>query len=170
MAIVDCKNGIKRLFKWIDFLVRTKRGKRRLRLNHTARKFHEWVPLQMLELKQSVLPLWGMQVREINSSKRANYAQNPSLRHWHCKTPQNKVATGKLPNKVTQTNDPRGSSLALHTSVGFSWGLWVTQVSCGHFSWSNLWFAHDDTSLPPRSVCPRCLFKSHLMPRFFFPF
>lgn len=79
MAIVDCRNGIKRLFKGIDFLVRTKRGKRRLRLNHTARKFHEWVPLQMLELKQSVLPAsWGMQVREINFSKIANYAQNPS--------------------------------------------------------------------------------------------
>lgn len=51
----------------------------------------------MLELKQSVLSLWGMQVREINCFKTANYEQNPSLRRVHCKTPQNKVATGKLP-------------------------------------------------------------------------
>lgn len=86
-------------------------------MNHTARKFHEWVPLQMLELKQSVLPPWGMQVREINFSQRANYRQNSSLRHMHRNIPQDKIATGKLPNNVTQTNEPSGSSLALCTRV-----------------------------------------------------
>lgn len=54
--------------------------------------------------------------------------------HLHCKTPQNKVATGKLPNNVIQTNDTSGSTLALSTGVGFSWGLFVSQVSHGHFS------------------------------------
>lgn len=74
-------------------------------MNHTARKFHEWVSLQMLELKQSVLSAWGMQVREINCSKIENYMQTPSLRHLHCKTSQNKVATEKLPSNETQINN-----------------------------------------------------------------
>lgn len=150
------------------------RGKRRLRLNHTARKFHEWVSLQMLELKQSVLSAWGMQVREINCSTIENYMQNPSLRNLHCKTSQNKVTTWKLPSNETQINNPSPvhCELALCTSVGFSWGLLVSQVSHRHFSWSYVWFAHDDSSLswihksmlsvekfPYGSV----LFKSHLI-------
>lgn len=111
MAIVDCKNGIKRLFKRIDFLVRTKRGKRSLRLNHTARKFHEWVPLQMLELKQSVLPPMGYAgERNMLLSQIANYTRKPSFRNPCCKAPWNKVAAGKPPDNVTQTDDASGFS------------------------------------------------------------
>lgn len=73
----------------------------------------------------------------------------------------NKIATGKLPNNVTQTDDAGGSSLALCTSVCFGWAVllrvrWVTNI----LSPFRLWFAGNDTFCLPRSIGPCSLLKS----------
>lgn len=146
MAIVDCKNGLRGSSSELIFLWEQKRKEKPLFESHSQKVLMNGsTPNVRIKVISASSP-WGMQVREINCSKIANYTQNPSLSCLHCKTPPVKVATGKLSNNVTQTNGP-SFLLALRTGVSCSHDLLVSQVSCWHFSWSSLWFAHEDASL-----------------------